>query len=296
MQILLTGSSGFIGTYIKDYFREGNIIKTLGRSDESDFKFDLSSSSFTLKNKYDVVIHNAGKAHLVPKKASESNSFFQVNHIGTLNLLKALEESPPDNFILISTVGVYGLTSGKNINEEYPLAAIDPYGKSKILAEKSVLEWCKNYRVKCTILRLPLVVGKNAPGNFGAMVKGLQKGYYFNVDGGKARKSMLLAADIPFVIQKAIGIEGIFNLSDGVHPSFWEISNVIAGYLGRKRPFNMPMFIAQLSAKFGDILGERFPLNSVKLKKLTEDLTFDNTKARHALNWNPTPVLDNIEL
>jgi nucleoside-diphosphate-sugar epimerase len=296
MNILLTGSNGFIGKHIKDYFHRSNIVKTLGRSSESDFKFDLSSSSYALNNKFDLVIHNAGKAHSVPKTASESNSFFQVNHIGTLNLLAALEDRPPDNFILISTVAVYGLATGVNVNEKYPLAAVDPYGKSKILAEKSVFEWCKKYSVKCTILRLPLVVGKNAPGNFGAMVKGIQKGYYFNVNGGKARKSMLLAADIPFVIQKAIGVEGIFNLSDGVHPSFWEISNVITSFLGRKRPFNMPMFIAKLSAKFGDILGEPFPLNSVKLKKLTEDLTFDNTKARQDFNWNPTPVLDNIEL
>jgi nucleoside-diphosphate-sugar epimerase len=296
MKMLLTGGSGFVGKHIKEFFQQDNSLSILGRNSNADLKYDITDYIPSFDSKFNLVVHNAGRVHLVPKTTSELNSFFKVNHIGTLNLLKALEESPPDNFILISTVAVYGLASGININEEYPLAAVDPYGKSKILAEKSVLEWCKKYGVKCTILRLPLVVGKNAPGNFRAMVNGIKKGYYFNVNGGKARKSMLLVSDIPPVIQKAIGIEGAFNLSDGINPSFWEISNVIASCLGKQRSYSMPMVIAQISAKIGDILGDRFPINSLKLNKLTEDLTFDNTKARQAFNWNPTPVLDNIEL
>ena len=266
MKILLTGSTGFVGKYIKEIFQQENHLSIVGRNSDADFKYDITDFIPSFDIKFDLVIHNAGKAHSEPKTATESNSFFQVNHIGTLNLLRALEGRPPDNFILISTVAVYGLATGVNINEEYPLAAVDAYGNSKILAEKSVVEWCEMYGVKYTILRLPLVIGKDAPGNFGAMVKGIRTGYYFNVDGGKARRSMLLASDIPLIIKKAIGIKGVFNLSDGIHPSFREISNVIASYLGRRSPLNMPLVIAQLIAKFGDILGDRLPLNSSKRK------------------------------
>ncbi|MBC7915293.1 MAG: hypothetical protein H7Y07_14350 [Pyrinomonadaceae bacterium] len=46
----------------------------------------------------------------------------------------------------------------------------------------------------------------------------------------------------------------------------------------------------------GDILGKRAPINSVKLKKITSDLTFDDSKAREILGWNPTPVLKGFKV
>lgn len=46
----------------------------------------------------------------------------------------------------------------------------------------------KQHNVVCTILRLPLLVGTNPPGNLGAMIKGIARGYYFNIGGGKSKK------------------------------------------------------------------------------------------------------------
>lgn len=295
MEILLTGANGFIGNSIKEFLSRYNNLKILGRSNNCDYKYDITIAIQDFGERFDVVIHNAGKAHSVPRSFSESELFFKVNYHGTVNLLEALEINPPQNFIYISTVAVYGLTKGINITEESPLLATDPYGKSKLLAENTVAEWCNRNNVKCTILRLPLVVGKNAPGNLGAMLQGIKKGYYFNIGDGAARKSMILSTDIPKVIEKAIGVEGVYNLSDGYHPSFKEISTLIGNSLGRN-VHTMPTALAKVAAKFGDIVGNRFPLNSYKLKKLTEDLTFDNTKARLAFNWEPTPVLEGFEI
>lgn len=295
MKILLTGGTGFIGKYIVDYFKHSNTIALLGRNPSEGFKCDLTISVPRVTTLFDLVIHNAGKAHSVPNSLSEAELFFKVNYEGSVNLLKGLDSNPPLNFIFISTVAVYGLTKGINITEESPLLATDPYGESKLLAENTILDWCKNKNVKCTVLRLPLVVDKNAPGNLGAMLQGIKKGYYFNVGDGAARKSMILSTDIPKVIEKSIGVEGVFNLSDGYHPSFKEISSLIGDSLG-KSVHTMPKSVARLAAKFGDIIGTRFPLNSNKLLKLTEDLTFDNTKARLAFNWEPTPVLKGFYL
>lgn len=295
MEILLTGANGFIGNNIKEVLSRYNDLKTLGRSNNCDYKCDITNVIQDFGQRFDIVIHNAGKAHSIPQSLSEIDSFYKVNYHGTVNLLKALENCPPLNFIFISTVAVYGLSEGTSITEESPLLAADPYGRSKILAENAVVDWCKNKNVKCTILRLPLVVGKNAPGNLGAMVQGIKKGYYFNIGDGTARKSMILSTDIPKVIEKAIGLEGVFNLSDGYHPSFKEISSLIGNSLGRS-VHTMPKPLARLVAKFGDIVGNRSPLNSNKLRKLTEDLTFDNTKARLAFKWEPTPVLEGFEL
>jgi nucleoside-diphosphate-sugar epimerase len=259
-----------------------------------DYKISLEKEIPYLKQCFDLVIHTAGKAHSVPKNEKEKLSFFDVNVQGTLNLLKGIELCPtlPKSFIFISTVAVYGINQGENINENSPLLAKDPYGLSKIQAEQLVLDWCKQHNVVCTILRLPLVVGANPPGNLGAMIKAIQKGYYFNIARGKARKSMVLAEDVAKIIIKASEIGGIYNLTDGYHPNFFELSNAIGKQYGKSRIFNLPFFIAKSIALFGDVLVVKFPLNSVKLKKITSDLIFDDSKARHVLEWNPSNVIN----
>jgi nucleoside-diphosphate-sugar epimerase len=128
------------------------------------------------------------------------------------------------------------------------------------------------------------------------MIKGIQNGYYFNIDGGKAKKSMILAEDVAQCILKVSEIGGIYNLTDGYHPSFLELSNHISIQLGKGKSINMPMWLAWIIANFGDLLGSKAPLNTNKLKKLTSDLTFDDSKARVAFGWNPTPVIEGFKL
>jgi nucleoside-diphosphate-sugar epimerase len=294
--ILLTGSSGFLGKHI--YLQQSVKVEivTLGRSGCS-VNCNLVSEIPSLPL-VDVVLHVAGKAHFVPLTTKDKNIFFEVNVKGTSNLLKGLEHlvKLPKSFVFISSVAVYGIETGININEQTPLAAKDTYGLSKIQAEQIVLDWCKKHNVICTILRLPLLAGQNPPGNLGAMIKGIQKGYYFNIAAGKAKKSMVLAEDVARSILKVAEIGGIYNLTDGYHPSFAELSNHISIQLSKGKAMNMPMWLARIIAKFGDLLGSKAPLNTNKLKKITSDLTFDDTKAREAFGWYPTPVLEGFKI
>src|ERR1019366_8633382 len=151
----------------------------------------------------DIVIHAAGKAHSVPKTDIEKQKFWDVNVVGTANLLKGIEKSGmPKSFIFISSVAVYGKENGILICEDEPLSAKDSYGLSKIAAEKLILEWCEKKHVICSILRLSLIAGPNPPGNLNAMIRGISKGYYFNIAGGKAKKSIVLAEDVAKIIPK----------------------------------------------------------------------------------------------
>jgi nucleoside-diphosphate-sugar epimerase len=292
MKILITGSTGFLGLAICNILQKDNTLFGLSRSN-CDYNTELQNDVPEFIDQFEIVIHAAGKAHSTPKTILETQDFYNVNLIGTQNLLIGLENYKiPKRFVFISSVAVYGLEIGKDINEEYPLSAKDPYGLSKIKTEQLVIDWCQKNNVICTILRLPLLVGENPPGNLGAMVKVIQKGFYFNIAGGQARKSMVLANDIAKIILKASEIGGIYNLTDGCHPSFYELSNAIGKQYGKLRLFNLPFFIAKFIALFGDVLGDKFPLNSSILKKITSDLTFDDSKAREFLGWKPNKVLD----
>jgi nucleoside-diphosphate-sugar epimerase len=296
-KILLTGITGFLGRSIFNCCHLDNIIHTLSRTSGT-YCIDLFANIAYLSDRYDLVIHAAGKAHSVPKTTVEKQTFFDVNFKGTKNLLQGLEESKslPKAFVFISSVSVYGRENGINISEDALLLAEDPYGLSKIQAEQLVLDWCKRNNVVCTILRLPLLLGPNAPGNLGAMIKGIKRRYYFNIAGGIAQKSMVLASDVAQCILKVSEIGGIYNLTDGYHPTFAELSNYISIQLGKGKPMNMPLWLARIMAKLGDLLGSKAPLNTNKLKKITSDLTFDDTKAREAFGWNPTRVLDGFKI
>ena len=294
MRILLTGSNGFLG---KELYEELKLhtITTLSRNNPL-HNIDLSSSIPYFEKSFDLVIHSAGKAHFIPKTDLEKSLFHQINVLGTKNLLEGLSKNIPKQLVFISSVSVYGLIVGENINENCSLLAKDPYGKSKIDAEFVVKKWCEKHNVTCTILRLPLIVGPNPPGNLGSMIQGIKKGYYFNIAGGNAKKSMVLASDIAKFILKAAEVGGTYNLTDGIHPTFNELSKSISRSLDKSFVPNMPLFIANVFARIGDMLGNAFPINSNKLSKITSTLTFDDSKARIAFGWNPTPVLEGFKI
>jgi nucleoside-diphosphate-sugar epimerase len=300
VNILLTGSTGFLGSYIKKTFdKAGCEVTTLGRNKKNIIQVDLSKKNVLFHNElFEMIIHCEGKAHFVPKTQIEKTEFYNVNVNGTKNLLRSLEtlKTIPRYFVFISSVSVYGLISGKLITEEFPLNATDSYGNSKIIAENLVQEWCKQHDVIYTILRLPLVIGVNSNGNLEKMIDGLKKGYYFNIDGGLARKSMVLAEDVANFIPKVASMGGIYNLTDGQHPNFFNLSKLIADRLGKRHPYNIPKYFAFILSKIGDLIGNTFPINSDKFSKITADLTFDDSKARTFANWNSTPVLDGFTL
>lgn len=294
MNVLLTGGIGFLGSYLYEYLSKSSNVYTCSRNN-SNYEIDLVKEIPTFNKDFELVIHSAGMAHLIPKNEIQEKLFYDVNVTGTKNLLKGVQLTGymPKKFVFISTVAVYGVEKGLDIDEDSPLLARDPYGLSKIQAEKFVFDWCQENNVICTILRLPLLVGENPPGNLGNMILAIKKGYYFNIAGGKAKKSMVLAEDVAEIILKASEIGGIYNLTDGNHPNFFELSSAIAKQNRKPNPLNIPFFIAKNIALFGDVVGLKFPLNSIKLKKITTDLTFDDSKARKALGWKPNKVIDN---
>jgi nucleoside-diphosphate-sugar epimerase len=182
------------------------------------------------------------------------------------------------------------------ITEDHSLEGNSPYAESKIMAEKYLTDWCAKNGVVLGILRPSLLAGKNAPGNLGAMVNGIKKGFYMNIAGGKVVKSILMAEDIAHLLPLLEEKGGVYNVCDTRQPTFGEISISIANQLGKRKPLNVPYWMAWCMAKLGDLLGNKAPINSYKLEKMTKSLTFSNEKARKELNWEPLDVLSNYQI
>lgn len=292
----MTGSSGFLGKCLMPELSTKYIISTLGIAKSDQYKIDLSTYVPKFESQFDLVVHMAGKAHSTPTTIEEKDSFFRNNLSGTKNLCLSLENSLPRAFIFISTVAVYGLESGENIDETYPLIGNTPYAQSKIQAEAFLKGWCEEHGVILTILRPALIAGEYPPGNLGAMINGIKSGKYLRIGSGHTRKSMLMARDIAHLIPKVIDKGGTYNVCDNTHPSFYELEELISKQLGKGSPMAIPMWIARLLASFGDLLGSKAPINSAKLIKITQPLTFSNEKAKRELQWEPLDVLENFKI
>ncbi len=302
---LVTGGSGFLGRHlIRHLGDQGAEVVVLCRRPVEGVRSitaDLSSPVLDFGgDAFGVVYHLAGLAHRVPRSAEEEREFFRINVEGTRNLLRALERTSPlpKAVVLISSIAVYGHEEGTLLDESTPRQAKDPYGASKREAEDVLMEWSASNGVRAGIIRPPLIVGRNAPGNFGMMVTALRSGRYLGIGSGSARRSMVLVEDVAKVLPAAARVGGIFNLADGYHPSFAELEDAICAALGRSSPRRVPLTLARLLANAGDrgqeLTGRQFPFSSRTLMKMTSTLTLSDRQGRVRLGWSPTPVLNRI--
>ena len=288
MKILLTGHTGYLGSYLKrEMLSRGMDIVALGRGKDSDWHFDLGSGvnnfprgkGSDVEGPIDLVIHAAGLAHRVPKTEAEKQQFFDVNVEGTRSLLRALKDSGnvPKRLVFISTIAVYGEPMDADIcvppyPSEVDLEKLDltPYGLSKWKAEKLVRDWCWQEGVQGLIWRLPLIVGENAPGNLGAMETAIRKGYYFRI--GNSYERMRFYVNIEELGMRVLALlegkdseSGTFNVISG-QKSYGVFEDEIALKYDKKVR-SIPIWIVRMATKVGDVL-PGFPLNSYRLKKL----------------------------
>lgn len=294
MKVLLTGATGFLGHYIESHLPEEVI--TLGRGIKNTIQADLAKEIPKLPE-IDMIVHNAGLAHTVPKTEKEKEEFFRVNLGGTKNLITGIDRltNKPHAIVFISSVAVYGKDFGSLISEKQKPNPQTPYAISKWEAEQLLEKYCEKNGIGLTILRLPLVAGaRKVPGNFGAMIKAIKKGYYFRINGLSVRKSMVLAEDVGKLIPTLYNKSGVFNLTDGVNPSLGDLESYISGYY-KKRIYTVPLSLVKFACAFGNRI-RGFPIDSYKLEKLSSSLTFDDARAREVLDWKPSPVIGNLDL
>lgn len=295
-KLLFTGGTGFLGANAKPVLDKQYEVTTIGITDRDMLKANLVAGVPELPEHYDVVLHAAGKAHIYPKTEAEVKAFYDVNYQGTVNLCKALEKvGLPKSFVFISTNDVYGLDSGVEIKETDVLNPSSHYAKSKLQAEEFLQKWAAENGVVLGILRPALLAGPNPPGNLGDMIRGIQKGYYLTIAGGKTRKSLLMAEDIANIVPLIAEKGGIYNVNDDTHPSYGELAASISKQLGKRKPISIPYWFAKCLALVGDVFSF-WPINSYRLRKLTESSTFSNEKAKRELGWEPMDVLENFKI
>ena len=124
----------------------------------------------------DIVVHAAARAHIMRDDIADPLAEYRkVNRDATLTLARMVSEAGVKRFVFVSSIGVNGNQNTSPFTENDELHPDDPYSLSKYEAEQGLLQIANETGMEVVIIRPPLVYGENAPGNFGSLVKWVNK-------------------------------------------------------------------------------------------------------------------------
>ena len=164
MNILITGARGYIASHLNQALSAGghNCAAASVRG---------GVGGLTGLSGYDAVIHCAALVH---SNDGDPDHYCKINTELTAALAQKAKQEGVSRFIFMSTMAVYGIDDSlcetAVISGNTPVNPRTPYGKSKLAAKDMLKEMaCEHFHVY--ILRLPMVYGAGAPGNYGRLCR-----------------------------------------------------------------------------------------------------------------------------
>lgn len=291
-KILLTGGSGFIGSHLlkNNYFRDALAIgRTRPKNCKNFYSVDLNSNSdlTDILNNVDIIVHAAGKAHIMNKNSNDSlDDYKKINTFATLNLAKQAINAGVKRFIFISTIKVLGEETSENnvfINE-YPLNPHDYYSISKAEAEIELKKIIGASEMEFVIIRPPLVYGPGVKGNFASLLKLVSLPVPLPFGAIKNKRSLVSIDNLVDLICTCLDHPNaknqIFLVSDDCDMSTPELCRLLATTGG----YNPHIFRIPESLL-------RFVLNMIGKKaayeRLFGSMEIDIEHTKSYLNWKP---------
>lgn len=307
MNILITGVHGFVGSNLvvalksKHTLYGLDIVNTEKEGVLKTFVWgDIDSSSIQDFPYIDAIIHLAGKAHDT-KNQSLAQSYFDINTGLTQKIFDFFLESDAKKFIFFSSVkAAADSVVGDILREDVIPTPIGPYGESKIRAEEYILNQLKieNEELKAGdgkqvyILRPCMIHGSGNKGNLNLLYNVVKKGIPWPLGDFENRRSFTsidnLCAVINGLLMKDVST-GIYHMADDEALSTNELIAIMCEAMG-KEPYiwKLNKGIMEGCAGLGTLL--HLPLNTERLRKLTENYVVSNEKIKKALGMEKMPV------
>ena len=282
MNIIITGATGFVGKNLSKFLKEkGHHISPLSLR-----------KAWELDQNAEAIIHLAGKAHDT-KNTSAEKEYFEINTELTKKLFDEFLKTTAQDFIYFSSVKATADTVEGFLDENHTSNPQTPYGKSKLEAEEFLLSQKLPENKRLFIIRPCMIHGPGNKGNLNLLYKFVQKGIPYPLAAFENKRSFLSIDNLNFLIlemlsNKNVG-SGIYNFADDEVLSTNELVKLIANTSGKKEKlWKISSKLISATAKMGDVM--KLPLNSERLKKLTENYWVSNQKIKNALGIAKLPV------
>lgn len=298
-QALITGASGFIGQRLCSNLKNrGWHLQALlrrpasGPWHETVIKDLDNLTSDDIAEGIDTVFHLAGKAHALSETQQDEEEYFQINTEGTRRVLEAAQSSGVRRFVFFSSIKAMHEGGFERLDEASPCLPVTPYGKSKLEAERLVLEG--NYVPEPVVLRLSMVYGPSRKGNLPRMIESVAKGHFPPIPEFGNKRSMVHVDD---VVQAAIlaadkpeASGQVYLVTDSQPYSTRELYEWICQALGKPIPgWRIPKIGLRVLAKIGDAIGalrgRRFMFDSDAFEKLAGSACYSSQKIEQELGF-----------
>ncbi len=284
MNILITGSNGYVGSHLM-YFLEENSCQVFGIDKSTfcninphpatiigDIRNIDDLRQFSHKN-IEIIIHCAADKH---DYGISAESYFSNNEFGTKIIAQFASENDINNILYYSTVSVYG-HQPHPCDESAEFLSDTVYGDSKLAGEKVLWEWQKKAPQHSLItLRPSVIYGKHNFANMYNLINQMHKFPWFMVGNGNHIKSMVALENMVdmtwFILDKFTpGIQN-FNCIDKPYLTVRQLMESIAANPGFTLPkliipFNLAVAIGKIFDIFGKIIKRDLPINSDRMKK-----------------------------
>ena len=296
MKILITGVHGFVGSNLVKALSKEHTIYGLDiiSPTKEDVKYTFSWDDLDKDSEIpdvDAIIHLAGKAHDT-KNQTVSDVYFKVNTGLTQNIYDYfLAHDSIKKFIFFSTAKAAADKVDGILTEDVVPSPKGPYGESKIAAEKYIQEHLLDDK-QVYILRPCMIHGPGNKGNLNLLYGVVKKGIPWPLGAFENRRTFTSIENLCFVINGLLTKDvptGIYNIGDDEALSTNELIEEICKSIGKKAHiWKLPKGLMTGIAKIGGAL--HLPLDSERLRKLTENYISSNAKIKKALGVEKMPV------
>ena len=310
MKILLTGGAGYIGSHVLaellNLNKSVHVLDNFQNSSPNSLtavcemsKREFCVSELDIRNgpeldKLLVEAHPSAVMHFAGLKAvseavSHPLSYYENNVKGTLELLKAMDNSGCKKLIFSSSATVYGVPERLPLSEDHRLAAVNPYGRTKLIIEEMISDWTSTDPKKSAIiLRYFNPVGAHPSGRIGESPNGIPNnlmpfisqvargrlemlnvfGNDYDTADGTGVRDYIHICDLALghiaALEYCFKYSGVetFNLGTGRGYSVIEMVNAFERASGQSVPYRiMPRRTGDVAACYADVSKVRQILN-----------------------------------
>jgi nucleoside-diphosphate-sugar epimerase len=311
MNILLTGSTGFLGKHIIEFYennKEVNLIligrnelklKDISYKKENFVKLDLTNKEDLTKvfesKKIDMVIHSAAKSN----DWGSYKDFYENNFIATKNIVDCAKEFNIKRMIHISTPSIYfNFKNRKNITEYYINSElVNNYAKTKKMAEELLLNEFNNNNFKFIGIRPRGIYGEYDETIFPKIIKLANKGSMPLIKNGQSIIDITYVKNVVHSIDLAIKAKkecegNFYNITDGTPKKVIDILNYVFKSIDKKVVYkkinyNFIKYIAIILEKYSLLTNKEPLITKYSISLLAFDQTLNIDKAKKDLGYEP---------
>jgi UDP-glucose 4-epimerase len=310
MRVLVTGGAGYIGSHtLVELLTEGHeafVIDNLSNGHEEamsrvkqlankDFGFvqgdirdrDALDKAFS-EFKPEAVIHFAG-LKAVGESVEQPLTYYENNVTGSVELLKAMDAHACTKIVFSSSATVYGTPQYLPLDEDHPVAPVNPYGQTKLMVENILKDWAHDGR-SATALRYFNPVGAHVSGCIGEDPHDIPNNlmpYIAQVAIGKREALHIFGDD--YETRDGTGERDYIHVTDlaRAHIAALETMNEAAGFAVYNVGTGQGTTVKELLAAYGEVVGRNLPSETVTRRPGdVASSVASPKKANEALNWS----------